>query len=208
MQFDAASLLTVRYPAVQPGCLTSLIFRSPLQSSLRCVLPPEAGFGTVALSESVLRQLIIFRVHFEIALRMSAHGASLGSFYADYNMPAIAAFPHRDFVLRKHFSSVNIAEQRTETLLVKLFDRRNRAETFRKFVKAFLLGCRGKIFVHSRPFVVFALRGGFQVFFRIGKFAQFFKPEFCVLLFIIRRFQKQGGDLFISLLLCLCAIKK
>ena len=95
---------------------------------------------------------------------MVARGTYTGRLFSYNDMPAIAAFPHRDFVLRKHFSSVNIAEKRTETLLVKLFDRGNRAETFRKFVKAFLLGCRGKIFVHSRPFVVFALRGGFQVF--------------------------------------------
>lgn len=31
MQFDAASLLKVRKPGVQPGFLTSLIFRSPLR---------------------------------------------------------------------------------------------------------------------------------------------------------------------------------
>mgnify|MGYP002533053695 CR=1 FL=1 len=99
---------------------------------------------------------------------MVARGTYTRRLFSYNDMPAIAAFPHRDFVLRKHFSSVNIAEKRTETLLVKLFDRGNRAETFRKFVKAFLLGCRCKIFVHSRPFVVFALRGGFQVF-SLGK---------------------------------------
>ena len=108
MQFDAASLLTVRKPGVQPGFLTSLIFHSPLQSSLRCVLLPAAGFGTVALSESVLRQLIIFRVHFEIALRMSACRTDFRRFCTHDNVAAVATFPYLDFALFKDSCSLHI----------------------------------------------------------------------------------------------------
>ncbi len=56
------------------------------------------------------RGLIILRVDFKEALRMSAYWANLGSFCADNDMSAVSAFPNLDLALFEYLSCFYIIE--------------------------------------------------------------------------------------------------
>ena len=76
-----------------------------------------------------------------------------------------------------------------------LFDCSHHAEFGGQGRETFLLGGDGKTFVHVGPFIVFAVCGRSEVFRGIADSVELFEPDLGVLLFVVRGFQEQRGDL-------------
>ena len=114
-------------------------------------------------------------------------------------MTAVAAFPNFDFALFENLCGLNVFQKRAVTLLVLFFDRRNKAEFFRKFGKALFFRGFRKTVVHIRPFKVFARRRCRKVLRGVAYSVKFFEPHFCVFFFVFRGFQKQRRNLLITL---------
>ena len=47
----------------------------------------------------------------KVSLRVGAHGAHLGGFFADVNMTAVGAFPHYDTRFFKYFIGFHIVQE-------------------------------------------------------------------------------------------------
>ena len=133
---------------------------------------------------------------------MHACGANFGSLYADNDVPAVAALPYSDFAFCKNFVVFDVFKKRTITFLVMFFDSRDKAESCRKRLEALFFGVTRELLVHIRPFVVFALGCGAQIFGGVAYSVKLLKPEFCVFLFVFCGFQKQSGDLLVALFFC------
>ena len=63
---------------------------------------------------------IVLCTHLEIALRVAAHRAYLGSLLAYHDMAAICALPYCIAVLREHFLVAQVLQQLAIALLVLL----------------------------------------------------------------------------------------
>ena len=92
-------------------------------------------------------------------------------------------------------------QQGTVALLVVLLDGSHQTEPLGQLVEAFLVGGLGEAVVHIRPFVVFALSGGAEVFGGVADTVQFLEPELGVFLFVFGGFQEQRRNLLVALLL-------
>ena len=130
---------------------------------------------------------------------MHACGANFGSLYSDNDVSAVAALPYSDFAFCKNFVVFDVFKKRAIAFLVMFFDSRDKAESCRKRLEALFFGVTRELLVHIRPFVVFALGGGKQIFCGVAYSVEFLKPEFCVFLFVFGGFQKQSGNLLVAL---------
>ena len=99
-------------------------------------------------------------------------------------------------------------QQRAVALLMVLFDRADKTEFLRKLAEALFLGGFGEALVHIRPLVVFALGGVQKILRRIADAVELLEPELRMLLFVVRGFQEESGDLLIALLLCFAGEKR
>ena len=133
---------------------------------------------------------------------MRACRADLRRFRAHNNVSAIAAFPDLDLALGKNLGGFHVVKQRTVALLMVFFDRGDKAEFVRELMEALLIGGLGKTVVHVRPLVILALGGVKEVLRRIADAVELFKPELCMLLFVVGGFQEERGDLLVAFLLC------
>ena len=77
--------------------------------------------------------------------------------------------------------------------------RRDEAEALCQLREALFLGSLGKVLIHIRPFVVFACGGSGQIGLRVADAGQLLEPELCVLLLVLRCFQKQRRHLLVAL---------
>ena len=130
---------------------------------------------------------------------MRAHWANIGSFFPDDDMAAISALPTPIVVSRKHDAVFDVFKQFSITLFVRLFDCTDSFKEFCDFIETFVFCDFRKFGVHIGPLVVFAVRRGFEIFRRRTDAAvEQLIPYFRVLFFVVRRFFKQRGDLFVS----------
>ena len=130
---------------------------------------------------------------------MIAGGTDLGGLCADSDVAAVAAFPDLDFALFEHLRCLQIVQQCAVALFVVLFDLRDEAEALCQLREALFLGSLGKVLIHIRPFVVFACGGSGQIGLRVADAGQLLEPELCVLLLVLRCFQKQRRHLLVAL---------
>ena len=124
---------------------------------------------------------------------MIAGRTNLRRFLANYDMPAVAAFPYLDLTLFKNLRHLHIVKQGTVALLVVLFHGRYQAETLSQLWKAFLLGGLGKAVVHVRPLIILAHGGGKQIFGCVSDAAELLEPQLSVLLFIVCGFLERSA---------------
>ena len=132
---------------------------------------------------------------------MGAHRAHFGGLLAHHDVAAVAALPDHVSILGEHQAALHVGKQFAVAFLMLLFDGPNALEQLGDVFKALFPGFLGKAGVHIRPFIVFALRRRQQVFRRGADAAQELEPDFGVFLFVVRRFQKQAGNLLIAVLL-------
>ena len=121
---------------------------------------------------------------------MCTHGANLGRFLTDANMPAIYALPNSIAVTRKDQTALNIRYQLAVSFLMLFFDFAHGFKKISYFVKALFFCLFCKAAVHISPFKILACRRVFKV--RQGRryfiAVKNFKPQLRVRLFVL------GGD--------------
>ena len=150
-------------------------------------------------------RLIVLCLKLEEAARVQAHRTYLGSFFAYYDMSAVAAYPHHVTVAGEYQSLLNVFEQATVTFLVMFFYLGYGTEAEGYFGKSLGLGLFGHARIHVGPFVVLSFGSFAEVVHGVGNFASVeqFVPELGVLLFVVGCFFKYGGDLFVAVFTCL-----
>ena len=132
---------------------------------------------------------------------MGADRTDVGRLSADDNVTAVRALPDAVAVAREHQTVFYIVEQLEVTCLVLLFDRADHLEQVCDMVEAFLARFPCKGCIHIGPLVVFAGCCGLEVRDRIiDTSVEQLKPDFCVLLFVCRRFLEDLCDLDITVL--------
>ena len=139
----------------------------------------------------------------EVSLGMRADRAYFGRFLAYYDMTAVRALPYSVAVLGEYQVAFYVCKQLSISFFVFLFNCRNAVEQGSDIVEAFFTSNFRKFRIHIRPFVVFAFRSSKKVFRGGRDFAavQKLEPNFCVFLFVLRRFFKQRCYLYVSFLL-------
>ena len=151
---------------------------------------------------SIMRS-IIEGAEFEIALRMEADRADLRRVFADDDMAAVAAFPNREIIADEDDAFFDVVQELAITFFVVLLDRADHPEFGGNFAEAFFRCDLGEFLIHIGPFVVFAIRGVFEVDFGGRDFAimEVFEPELGVLFLVQRGLEEDLGDLLIAFLL-------
>ncbi len=132
---------------------------------------------------------------------MVADGADVGSFGADDDVAAVAAFPHLYLALGEDLLGLDVVEQGTVTLFVVLLDGGHAAELGGQFGETLGFGGAGKAFVHIGPLVVLASGGSCQVLGCGADAVQLLEPQLGVLLLVLGGLQEEGGNLLEALLL-------
>ena len=145
--------------------------------------------------------LIVLLANLEVGLGMVAHGAHLGSLGANNNVTAVAAFPNLDAGFFKHGLGFHVLQQLAVTLFVGLLDSSNPTELLGKIVEAFLVSFLRHSVIHIRPLGILALGSMEQVLGGIAQLAQSLEPQLCVLFFVFRGLEEQGGNLLVARLL-------
>ena len=87
----------------------------------------------------------LFAVDLEVALRMCAYGADIGSLGTYYDMAAIPALPYLYGTLLEYFLSLYILKERTISLFVMLLDSAYCPELSSQLGEALSLGSLCKI---------------------------------------------------------------
>ena len=144
---------------------------------------------------------IIFLANFKICLRMLADRADLRCLRAYYQMATVAALPHGDAALLKDSLGLHILQQCAVAFLMCFFDGGNAAELLSQLMEAFFVSFTGHTVVHIRPLGVLTLGGMEQVLGGIAQLAQSLEPQLCVLFFVFRGLEEQGGNLLVARLL-------
>ena len=121
---------------------------------------------------------------------MIAGRANFGSFLADDNMSAVAAFPYFHGRFCEYFRRFDIFKQRAIAFFVMFFYCRHKTKSVREFGESFLFGGLCKPFVHIGPLVIFSRSGGAKIFDGVTDTVKFLRPKFSMLFFVFSRFQK------------------
>ena len=146
--------------------------------------------------------LVVLLANLKVGLRMLADGTHVGSLGANHQMTAVAALPHGDAALLKDSLGLHILQQCAVTLFVGLLDSSNPTELLGKIVEAFLVSFLRHSVIHIRPLGILALGSMEQILGGIAQLAQSLEPQLCVLFFVFRGLEEQGGNLLIARLLC------
>ena len=144
---------------------------------------------------------IIFLANFKICLRMLADRADLRSLGSYYDMSAVTTLPDGNAALLKYLHSLDVAQQLAVALLMGLLDGSHTAELLSQLMEAFFVSFTGHTVVHIRPLGVLTLGGMEQVLGGIAQLAQSLEPQLCVLFFVFRGLEEQGGNLLVARLL-------
>ena len=103
--------------------------------------------------------------------------------------------------LLKDGATFKIAEQRLVSLLVLAFDLADALQQAGNLVESFLPGVLGHGRIHVGPFLAFAVGRRFQIGFCVAESAQRLQLQLCMYRLLLGRFQEDGRDLFVALLL-------
>ena len=95
----------------------------------------------------------------KVSLRVGAHGAHFGGFFADVDVAAVGAFPHNDTGFFEHFLGFHIVQELAVAFFVHFFDFAYSFNELSQFVETFFFGFFSEGGVHIGPFVVFAVGG-------------------------------------------------
>lgn len=136
---------------------------------------------------------------------MRTDGADLGSFGAEMDVSAVAAFPCHDAVLFEDLAFFDCCGKAEISLLVLFLDCRDSAHFFRDFGKSFRVGFVRHPVVHIRPLGVFARGGVDEVFQSVAYAVKFLEPEFGVFLFVVRSFGEKCRNLLVAVFFALLA---
>ena len=119
-------------------------------------------------------------------------------------MSAVGALPYRVAVLGEYKVAFYVCKELSVSFFVLFFNCRNAVEEFCNIFKAFRASVFCEFRIHIRPFVVFALSRREEIFCRGGDFAavQKLEPDFCVFLFVFRRFFNDCRNLHKAFFLC------
>ena len=145
--------------------------------------------------------LVVLLANLKVGLRMLADGTHVGSLGANHQMTAVAALPNGNTALFKDCLGLHILQQCAVTLFVGLLDSSNPTELLGKIVEAFLVSFLRHPVIHIRPLGILALGSMEQVFGGIAQLAQRLEPQLCVLFFVFRGLEEQGGNLLVARLL-------
>ena len=155
----------------------------------------------------------ILFLQLEIVLRMLTSRTLLGRFLATMDVSAFAALPG-DFVFAaEHLFAFDVHHQSLVALFVGLFGNDDATIHFGNLGESLLLGRGGKGGIEFESFFVLTGGGFLQVFQRVSDDScgigsgdadhatlQVFKHALGVHTFLLRRFQEDGGYLFVSVL--------
>ena len=153
--------------------------------------------NTLLLDSGRSRNLIILGLHLEVALRMVADRADVGSLAADDDVAAVGALPDHAAVLGEDLAVLDVPEQLAVALLVMLLDFGDHFELAGDLVEALGTRLARHPGVHVRPFEVLAGGGVGQVGGRVGHLSamEVLVPALGVLLLVLGRLLEEGGYL-------------
>ena len=133
---------------------------------------------------------------------MSAQRTHLGSFAALVDITAVAADPEDLLAALENDFIFQVGNKLQVSLLVVGFDRRDSFKQTGDIIEAFLTGDFRKALVHFGPLIVFAGCCVLEVRDRVGYAVQLLKPNFCMLLLVVRSLLEDGRYLLVALFLC------
>ena len=134
---------------------------------------------------------------------MCTYRADLRSLSTNYNVSAVAAFPHLNFASLEDLCGFHIVKQCAITLFVPLFDGCHEPEFRCELREAFFVSCLSKAIIHIGPLVVFAFCGSHEVLCSVADAIELFEPLFCVFFFFVGRLKDDGSYLLKFFFFCL-----
>lgn len=128
---------------------------------------------------------------------MAADRADFRRLSAFIDVSAVCADPEDFFLFFKDRIVLDILQELAIARFVLFFDFSDHAEKASDVRKSLGFGIFREILIHFGPFVIFSIRGGFQIAGGVGNFpaVQQLKPDFGVLFFIARGFLENSADL-------------